>query len=111
MNISLDSRPSLMDDSIHCATGDVRSAGNPHSFDDEDEFNSNIWFDLRQSFYDCRYVSVIAVLIAWYLSYQITMAPYQTARPVLTEEQRSMSALVRQFDVRFITFVILLFYF
>ena len=84
----------------HCVSrNDIDTASNFDVSDDanEDEIrilDFNIWQDLWQSLHDCRYASVVAVVFAWYISYQITMAPYQTSRPVLTTEQRSMSALV-----------------
>ena len=56
--------------------------------------NSSIWRDFYQSVYDSRYYSIIACFVGFYCAYQITIAPYKTVRPILSEQQKSMDALV-----------------
>lgn len=55
--------------------------------------NISIWRDFYQSVYDSRYYSIIACFVGFYCAYQITIAPYKTVRPILSEEQKSMDAL------------------
>ena len=55
---------------------------------------TSIWQDVCDSVYDSRYVSVIFLLLALYVGYSITLAPYQSSKQTLTKEQRSLETLV-----------------
>lgn len=55
---------------------------------------SSLWQDVCESVYDSRYASAVALVVALYVGYIITISPYQSSHPYLSPEQRSLDTLV-----------------
>ena len=55
---------------------------------------SSLYQDICASVYESRYVSGLALIVALYVGYIITIAPYQGLPPSLSPQQRSLDALV-----------------
>lgn len=74
------------------ATDDTREWGGRG---EDEELKTSMWEDVCDAVYESRYVSVLALLVALYCGYSVTIAPYQSSsRPTMSPEQRSLETLV-----------------